>query len=160
MTITKELVYSLNDDDITVKKQIEILNLINKKVDEIWKYIIASSERSLNWYDYSNSYSGSDVGNFCLDEYLDQIKFIGEFCLLVNNYYDYNEGFPTEYLWEENWKNIVDDHTKISILKQGEADSEYIGNFEKNKKNEREIMKSIKSKLTKKEYNFLLKKVR
>lgn len=166
MKITKELVYSLLDENITVKKQNEILSLVTQKVDEIWRYIIKSSERILSWYSfsnddhaYSNDGNGSDGGYFSIKEYPEQIHFIGEFSQLSNHYYDYNEGFPTEYLWEENWQEIVDNHIKDAICKQNKADSKNNNKLVKKGKKETELMKSIKSKLTKEEFNFIKKKV-
>jgi hypothetical protein len=165
MKITKELVYSLNDENITVKKQNEILSLIHKKVDDIWKYIITASERHLHWYSfsndenaYSNSGNGSDGGRFSLEDYSEQIDLVGEFSQLSNHYYNYNEGFPSEYLWEDNWKEIVDNHIKDAICKQNKADLKRNNNLVKKGKKEAELMKSIKSKLTKEEFNFIKKK--
>jgi hypothetical protein len=166
MKITKELVCLLSDENVTVKLQNEILSLVTEKVDEIWRYIIKSSDRILSWYSfsnddraYSNDGNGSDGGCFSLADYPDEIRFIGEFSQLRNDYYDYNEGFPTEYLWKENWKEIVDNHIKDAICKQNKADSKKNDNLVKKGKREAELMKSIKSKLTKEEFNFIKKKV-
>ena len=160
--LTKELVYSLADENITVKKQIEILSLINKKVDEIWKFILSSTERSLRWYSYStdehaywNDGNGSDGGFFCLQYYSKNVELIGEFSTLANNFYDYNNGFPTEYLWIEDWKEKVLAHNKESELKQNEEDLKSNKKLIKKSLSKSKIISSIKSKLTEKEFLFI-----
>lgn len=160
--LTKELVYSLVDENITVKKQIEILSLIDKKVDEIWRFILSSTERGLRWYSYStdehaysNDGNGSDGGFFCLQDYSKNIELIGEFSTLSNHFYDYNYGFPTEYLWTEDWKEKVLAHNKESELKQNEEDLKSNKKLIKKSLSKSKIISSIKSKLTEKEFSFI-----
>jgi predicted metalloprotease len=111
MKITKQMVDSLSSDIITKKDYERIVVLIGEKVDEIWRFILKTSKRRLNWYAFRNDVpyghgNGSSGGEF--DPITDKefIKLRGDF--QINDALEpFGEGFPTEFLWSENYPELV-----------------------------------------------------
>jgi hypothetical protein len=109
--ITKELVESLFDEKITRKEYNKILSLIANRVDEIWRYICSISHRTLDWWAFSNDVydgegNGSSGGEFNPEHDKEWIEIIGESTCISGSYL-FNDGFPTDYLWAENYQKLV-----------------------------------------------------
>lgn len=107
----KQLIESLTDPNITKKAYVEVIAIIDKKVDEIWRYILDISKRKLDWYAFQNDVSyghgnGSSGGEFNPETDSEFIEFIGEFSHSSNEFYEYNYGFPTRFLWEDYQKEV------------------------------------------------------
>lgn len=155
----KEMVKMLSDPDIKKKDYNDYLEKINDKVNEIWRFIC--SDRNLIWWSFDNDSgawnsggNGSDGGEFDPIEHAEMISIIGEFNYVNNGYYEYNDGFPTRFLWEDYKKEVIE-HQKLSKKKE-----EINKKLEKEKKAVKktkkiELLKSIKSKLTAEELKFL-----
>lgn len=106
MMLTKEVVYELLDENITVKRQNHILDLIDKKFGEICDYIFVKDKYS--WYDYSNC-SYDDVrseGYFDIKSYNNNIFIVGDNLKTTTGYENFS--FPTRWLWEKDWKSEFD----------------------------------------------------
>ncbi len=152
MQITKELVEKLKTDDITKKEYNEVVAAIGNKVDEIWRLIIRASGRKLDWYAFQNDVSygrgnGSSGGEFDPETDMKEIMLKGEFTDVKDglyDHYDYHYSFPTEFLWLENYKEIVFKH-----LEECKTKSENKKNKQKKVKEDKgRLVNSIKSKLT------------
>jgi len=158
-TITHEMVKELDSPDITHRRYTEILDLISDRVDVIWRYIMKVSNRKLGWYCFStdihafdNSGNGSDGGYFDPKRYNKFIELVGEFtCHYDNNFYEYNDGFPTELLWDENYKEtILASINKSKEKFQKEKEKDKTTRLERGRKKDA-LIASIKTKLTKEE---------
>ena len=101
----------------------------------------------------------------------DFVTTVGDYGTCDNPHYEYQTGFPTELLWDENWKATVDQHIEnaINTFALERTAKLQKNNEKKARKNEREkvhaqMMKEIWVKvqeaLTKEEYELLLSKVR
>lgn len=156
MNITKELVQKLYDPNITKREFDQIVAAINKKVNEIWHFIIDESSRKMTWWAFSNDVSyghgnGSSGGSF--DPEVDQsfINIEGEASWHDSELYEYNDGFPTNFLWIDYQKEVkkhLKNITKATVVKETEKKKK-LGNFKK-------LVKSIKSKLTKEELQLVV----
>jgi hypothetical protein len=111
--LTQEMVLSLSSDEITKKKYDQIQNLITKRADQVWRFICEQSGTEMEWWAFSNDMSygrgdGSDGGSFDPKGDAEFIELTGEYqsCGLLG--YEYEEGFPTRFLWEEYEKTVVD----------------------------------------------------
>lgn len=168
MTITKELVEKLSSDGVSVKEYRQIIAAIGEKVDEIWRYILEKSGRKLEWWAFRNDVSygrgnGSSGGEFDPEEDKEFIEIIGnysdsKFPSGTNTPYQYDEGFPTELLWDENWKetvrkNIQDSKDALEKFKQQKKEKAAL-----RKQKDAEMTATIKAKLTPEEVKFLVKK--
>lgn len=114
MSDFKELVESLSDPEIRRSDYYEALKLIAEEVDRIWRYICSASGRNLDWWAFRNDRSlghgnGSTGGEFDPVEDAEFIEIIGHNCRIDDDFYEYDEGFPTELLWSD-WKSVVDAH--------------------------------------------------
>lgn len=123
MKITKELVFSLGDENIKKKDYDDILEAIAEKVNIIWREICKLSGRKVVWWAFSNDVdlgkgNGSTGGDFDLKNDSEWIEIIGEYGYHENPLYEYECGFPTEFLWIDNWRDIVTFHlNEIERLK-------------------------------------------
>lgn len=145
MEITKELVDKLSTDDITKKEYNEIVAAIGDKVHDIWTFICEVSGRNIDWYAFQNDVSygrgnGSSGGSFDPDTDKETIDLQGEFDHCDYDGYEYNEGFPTSFLWTD-YKPIVEKHYKDAKAKHAKK------KVAKRKKHD-ELVSSIKKKLT------------
>jgi hypothetical protein len=155
MMITKELIEKLSDENISKKEYDSIIAAIGDKVDEIWRFIIATSGRKLYWWAFSNDVSlghgnGSTGGEFDPATDKDFIDIEGENKWLDNEFYEYNEGFPTRFLWED-YRTEVTNHVEDTIKKKKE-DAIKKNNETHAKK---ELVESIKKKLTPEELEII-----
>lgn len=134
----QKLIKELQNENLTVKRQKEILSLIHERVFEIWSFICSSAGASLDWYSFSNdkyAYSdggdGSDGGFFDVDIYEEFIDMIGEWH--GGDLYRFEEGFPTSLLYSDDYKSEVlqalkedkmaDKERRKHILKRETADA-------------------------------------
>ena len=141
--ITKELVDSLSSDTIAKKEYDKIIKSIEKKVEEIWLFICKEAYMDCEWYAFRNDRElghGDGSTGGCFNPRADKqfIEILGE--KKDVDYCPYNEGFPTNLLWAENWKEIV-------IKEIEKAEKKQITDSSKKEI----IQKKIKSKLTKEE---------
>lgn len=151
------MVDSLSSDSITKKEYESIIGLIATRVDEIWKYILEASKRRLDWYAFQNDVydghgNGSSGGAFDPVADAEYIEFTGEFGRIYeNDYYPYNEGFPTRFLWEVNYQDEVEFTIKDAEFKNDSKKDDKKQKRLALKAKREELSKSIKSKLTKEE---------
>ena len=115
----KKLVDSLSDENITKKAYEKALSQIDDRVDEIWRYICKVSKRKLEWYAFSNDVeygngNGSSGGEFDPILYSKYIDLIGEYPAWYDGNYDYDDGFPTELLWDADWQTTIKNHTALA----------------------------------------------
>lgn len=170
--ITKEQVDYLSDPDIKKREYDEIIEKISDRTQEIWEYICKKQNRKLEWWAYSNDEeygngNGSSGGYF-RPEYDDPyIELIGEFghgyYWNADNYdklwkkvdYMFESGFPTELLWDTNWKQTIDQHIteEKEAINEGTDATKKTGDARKEKR--LQMAKSIASKLTKDELKFI-----
>lgn len=160
--ITKENIDSLLSDDITKKEYDRLIELINQRVDEIWKYILKVSNRKFGWYSFSNDHeydngNGSDGGYFDPKEDSEYITLIGDFNSFrgISEFYDYHNGFPTELLWKTDWKEIIDHETSEAIRKDEEKKILEKSKILEKKERKEKLIESIKNKLTKEELSVI-----
>ncbi len=120
----KQLVESLNDTNVTKRAYDDAIRRIIMRTEEIWKFICAESDRYLQDWTYLFAPEG-EIGEF---DPVTDIPFVqirgenGRFCTVVDDYetdnnphYKYNEGFPTELLWDENWQDTIKQHIAESV---------------------------------------------
>lgn len=161
MNITKELVDKLASDEITKKEYEKIIAVINDKVGDIWCYICEVSNRQLDWWTFDNDVSyghggGFSGGEFDPVEYKEWIEITGEYELLYKNkYYPYNNGFPTELLWNTDWKETVEENIKESFHKHSESKLSLKIKREETKIKNKKLIESIRQKLTKEELKLI-----
>lgn len=163
----KELFYKLFDPDIKKIDYDAITLAVNLKALQIWQYICNRSDR---YCDEESTFEIKDQFIKVVGESCPFITTVGDFDTEDNSYYPYNEGFPVELLWEEEWKSIVVRNIDYAIEKYTD---ERLKKLEQNKvkkaakktakkdrlKKEQELRQSIllktESILTKEEFNFL-----
>lgn len=98
---------------ISLKKnpenKLDDIELFNKRVEKIWNYICRKSNRKLIWWSFRNdkkslNFEATDGGNF--DPIKDRffVKIKGDFSKVKDKKYPYNKGFPTNLIWNKNWK--------------------------------------------------------
>jgi hypothetical protein len=113
----------LKDESLTVKRKEQILDIIEREVDSIWRCeIIPSFDAKLDWWSFSNdekAYNndgdGSDGGEFDPDEYKDWISIIGEW---TGDLGPFESGFPTEFLYSmDRYDKIIDEYEKDKVSK-------------------------------------------
>ncbi len=118
--IDEALLNKLRDDEIARRMSRgdyeDAIQQINKKCDEIWRWICKESKRKLEWWAFQNDMSyghgnGSSGGEFDPVNDAAEITIIGEneWCQIPG--YLYNDGFPTSFLYED-YKSIVKEHLK------------------------------------------------
>jgi hypothetical protein len=166
----KLLVQCLTDPDVTKRQYDFALSTISKRVTEIWKYICHKSDRRMDWWDYANSHDEDDRHNdkdgfFDPKEYSEFIGITGgnsQFITEVGNeefytnkHYKYEEGFPTELLWTDNFRQVVDQHVADAVRLFTE---ERVAKLAKNK--EKKIRKAANEKLRKETLEAIYVKIR
>jgi len=160
LVIDKDLIDEMLDENISKKRYKEIEVIVNEKAQAVWYEICHICGRKIVWWGFSNDVelgngNGSTGGTFDPEIYYDEIEMIGHYTN-SKKYYDlYDYGFPTRFLWEENWQNEVVENCEKYKTKQEEKKAK-----EKIKRKENKILKSeiqakIKSKLTKDELKYI-----
>lgn len=161
MKITKELLEELKHEDVlTVKRQREILDEITDLVDKIWNHIIKVWGARLDWWAFSNdvelgSGNGSTGGIFNIETDEDWIEIVGDNNLWKFEDCPYNDGFPTELLFDENWKDTIflkHEQWKFELEEKKKKEQEKKQNRLKKKK---DVLNNIKNKLSDEELKFL-----
>ena len=107
----ESIIKELSDENLTVKRQDEILESLMNTVNAIWRSICLLADADLVWWSFSNDYNntygdGTDGGYFDPKLYNDFVEIIGE-CKRSKNLYRYENGFPTSLIYEDNWEDIV-----------------------------------------------------
>jgi len=130
-TITKEMVDSLSSDDITKKEYDRISDLISDRVDEIWRFICKTFKKKLYWWAFRNDVElgrgdGSTGGEFDPSADKKFIEIIGEASCSQNPFCPFEEGFPTEYLWND-YKELVMKEFEVAKEKYGEKKKKHSG---------------------------------
>lgn len=159
MKITKVLVNKLSSSDITKRDHEKIIAAINAKVNEIWRFIIKISGRELDWWAFQNDVSyghgnGSSGGEFDPVADAELIEIHGENTYLDLDKYEYNEGFPTSFLWTD-YETIVKEHVKAVKAFHSKKKEQKATAREQRKLKRAEVMESVKKKLTKEELKFI-----
>lgn len=168
----KALVESLSDPDISKRNYDSAIEMINRRVDDIWRYICQKSDRHLAWWMFQNGdYEAEDAGGD-FDPVADKnfITIEGEFSGFYaddddrgqDHNYKYHDGFPTELLWAD-YQVVVEQHiaeVRAAVVK----DREQRKQKKKDKAQRRvERMQGLKDKtktvLSEEEYSFLLGKL-
>lgn len=183
----KFIIEHLSNSNITKKEYDSIISILGDKAGEVWRYICKQSNRKLQWWGFSNDVTlgrghGSTGGFFNPETDSEFIEIVGDTSLFVTDYgqgyevydnphYKYHEGFPTELLWKDDWKEIVDQHIKDAVdtaieerNKKLEKKKEKKARIKQAELLKKEMIVSIKDKvqpvLTTEEYNLLLEKLR
>lgn len=159
--IPQDRVLKLNDPNVTKREYDAIVKEIGNRVQYIWTNLLQISGRKLSWYAFQNDVyaddgDGSDGG--CFDSETD-----GEFIELDGDYTrrdidgDFENGFPTRFLWTENevWKQEVLNHIAenkaiVETTKQDKKQKAELAKVARTK-----AIASIKSKLTKEELKYV-----
>ena len=159
--ITKEMVESLSSVTITRKDYDGLLGLIDRRIDYIWKKILTMSKRNFEWWAFSNDVelggNGSTGGEFDPSLYSEWIKLIGDCDHLDDDYYNYNNGFPTNFIWrdDEDWQAEVKENI-IYYKSKLAAEKEYKKNaYAKRKEMSAKMKKIITGKLTTEELKYI-----
>lgn len=161
MRITKEMVDSLSNPDITKRQYDEIIAYINTRTIYIWESLIKLSKRKLNCFTFSNDVDYADGrssgGTFDPDEYDEWIEIVGEFSYIHDKYYEYNTGFPTKFLWmdDADWKNEVLTNIKESKELEESEKRKTKESREAKKIKSKEMREIILGKLTKEELKYI-----
>lgn len=145
--MTKERFNKLSSDNITKKEYDQILAEIDGESDDIWRFITTESGATLDWWIFGNDIEGK--GDFDPFSYNKFISIIGENTISYQN--PYYEGFPTELLWDENWRETVKNEIEKSKKEINEKKLKIKLNRENKKGYRAELKKIIQSKLTKEE---------
>lgn len=118
------LIKELSDENLTVKRQNEILKSLTNTVNKIWRSICKQADAGLSWWSFSTdrhaydrSGGGSDGGYFDPKLYSDFVSIIGGYNR-PKNLYRYGAGFPTSLIYEENWRDIVVKNLEIDKKKE------------------------------------------
>lgn len=150
----KKLLESLSDESITKKQYDQNLKLIEDRVNQIWREICLSSRRKLDWWAFSNDMdygrgNGSSGGFFNPETDSEFIEITGERTSTGNSFYELEDGFPTEFLWDDDFakkaKQLFDDAKKKLAEQKAKSKISYDNNKAKNLA----LKKSIKSKAKK-----------
>lgn len=113
----------LGDENLTVKRKGQILDIITREVSSIWRFeIIPAFDAKLDWWSFSNDENaynndgnGSDGGYFDHEEYKDWITIIGEW---KGDLGPFEDGFPTEFLYSmDRYDEIIDEYEKDKVSK-------------------------------------------
>jgi len=156
------LVDKLYDPNISKREYDKIVDQIGDRTGEIWRQLCKISNRKLDWWAFGNDVeldrgNGSTGGEFDPNKYKKWIEITGKY---DRNYdeYDYDAGFPTEFLWtpDDKWqeiviKNIKELDTKIKRDKELSKQKR-----EELKERKQKMRKVIESKLTKEELKYIL----
>lgn len=104
---------SLSDPDVTKRDYDAAKAALSKHAECIWRYICKQSDR-MNW-----DYLKSEIDPEVVVMYGDFSEFVTEVdgSEFENPHYKYVNGFPTELLWEADWRAIVDKHIADAIEK-------------------------------------------
>ncbi|RTK95548.1 MAG: hypothetical protein EKK64_06915 [Neisseriaceae bacterium] len=159
----KNLVQSLSDETITKKDYDKALQLISDRVQEIWHYVCKVSKRKLYWWAFSNDEelgngNGSTGGFFDPKEDSEFIRIFGEVEYIQNQYFELTSGFPTELLWDENYKKKVDEFWQKAQEEFKKEKQDKKEEYKLKKQNLELIKDSIKEKI--KLYNFKPKEIK
>lgn len=162
LEITKNDVLLLDDNDISRRKYCDIIDKISDRVDDIWRKIISMSGRKLVWYAFLNdvelgSGNGSTGGEFNPSTDSEFIELIGEYSKFDNDYYKYNEGFPTRFLWTEDvvWQAEVLKNIEESKEKKKTDKAKKVVEKVTEKEKRIKTITEIKSKLSKEELKYV-----
>jgi len=133
---------------------------IGERTNEVWKYICAASKRKINWWAFSNDVelgngNGSTGGSFDPVKDKEWITIIGEFKRFYDGIYPYDDGFPTELLWDMNWEHTIDNEVlKAKKLQAAEA-TKKAADKAKQATRRALIISGIRTKLTKEELKYI-----
>lgn len=155
----QELVKSLSDENITKRAHDAALEQISQKVNEIWRHICKVSKRKLDWWAFSNDVSlgrgnGSTGGNFDPENDAEFIEITGENSFHKSDFYEYNGGFPTSFLWED-YETIVAQHLKDVEKKEKEKKQKEVKKTMDKKAVVETLKSKLKSILTKEEFKLI-----
>lgn len=156
----KETIDKLSSPDITKKEYDLIITEIAGIVNDIWNFIIKESGANLDWWAFDNDQqlgggNGSTGGEFDLIKYKDFIQIIGQNTIWKQYDNPYNQGFPTELLWDNDWRNTIFKKINKSLEIAAAKKKSDKQKREKRNKKRPEIKKIIQSKLTKKELKYI-----
>lgn len=161
----KNLVKSLSDETITKKDYDKAQQLISDRVQEIWHYVCKVSKRKLYWWAFSNDEelgngNGSTGGFFDPKSDAEFIDIYGEVQYIQNQPRNFEliSGFPTEFLWDENYKKKVDELWKKAQEEFKKEKQDKKEEYKLKKQNLELIKNSIKEKI--KLYNFQPKEIK
>ena len=155
----KKLVESLSDPDIKKKDYDAAVAKIDTKVDEVWKYICKVSNRKLDWWAFQNDVSygrgdGSSGGNFDPATDSEFIEIEGDNSHASNEFYEYNDGFPTRFLWED-YQTEVKNHLVECRIKLAAKKTQVANKIEAKKARKLALWQSIQQKLTSEELKII-----
>jgi hypothetical protein len=148
MSITKEMFDKLYDDNITRKEYNSIIEIIALEVDEIWRFILNANNRKIHWWDFANEGGENNPGRFDPEEYRERIEIAGDFTRRHSGEYD--DGFPTSFLWTDYKPIVIEYYKKIAEADEAKRLAKIVNNSRK-----KELIASIKSKLTAEELKII-----
>ena len=132
----KKLVESLSDEKITKKDYDNAQQLISERVQCIWLEINKALNKKVIWWAFRND-EGGDDGNGSSGGYFDPkkdmefIRIDGEVSRFDDNYF--SEGFPTEYLWDENYIEKAKEYLEQKQKEKQEKKQKFKAKLEKTK---------------------------
>jgi hypothetical protein len=152
--IPKERIVALNNPDIIKREYDAIIAEIDNRVTHIWKTLMKISGRKLDWYAFQNDVdlgrgNGSTGGQFDPKTDSEFIELGGEYSRRdVDG--DFQNGFPTRFLWTEDsvWQQEV-----LSHIEQNRQATNKKYKNEQQKKNAMIVL--IKQKLTAEELKYI-----
>ena len=120
----KELIESLSNPDISKKEYDSAVETIEERVDNVWRHICRLAGIKLDWWAFQNDASfghgdGSTGGFFNPETDLEFIEIVGERGSSRWPNFEYEDGFPTEFLWS-NYEPVVLGHIEECKRKAGE----------------------------------------
>lgn len=106
--LTEEEFKSLFDENISVKKQKDLMAKVCNRFSYIMEQKCKILNKRLNWYDFDNEGGESSPGYFDPDIYKSEIGFVGHIQHIdkKNNFDKYDYAFPTVWLKEDFEKGL------------------------------------------------------
>lgn len=143
----------LFDEDIKRKDYANILEQIDVRFDYVFCKAMEILERRIGWYAYGNVADGEDeAGEFDPDIYSDRIEFAGD--IRGKTYGLYENDIPTSWLFEDFEAQLkIEFVTRKAQLVDEEKEAKQKKDARKLRR--KDVISSIKSKLTAEELSFI-----
>lgn len=156
--LNQEDVLKLNNPHISKREYEAIVECVNDRVNHIWRTLLKTSGRKIEWWAFQNDVSlgdgdGSTGGEYDPATDSEFIELIGEWDANLERDGDFAVGFPTRFLWTEDivWQAEVINRTKDNVKKIKQERKKAKSRREALKKERQAAIASIKKKLTKEE---------
>ena len=155
----KAVFMSVFDDGVSVKRNNEVLMMIQERFQYIMETLFRIQGAKLEWYDFDNEGGEGNPGEFDQYRYRYDTHFTGEWsipskAITIPELDDY--AFPNKWYYEDFEQSVVD---KLKSLKEERErkEEERKKRQEESKKREAVLLDSIKKKLSPEEIAYLKK---